>query len=1453
MLYNLQVYNLSTLWLLLFVCMFDLPIRRVHGDEHNGTKYDANTKQLDEFPHLLHIIGPTQRVHIVSEVVHDGRRFQVEEYLDLRQFSQLIQFKWHDDGSAAQDNGPAQLKTNKLNTLLLNGNNKSALYHYEPYRCAAIDLNELDLNGRPAAPTVDAKTEKTQTDDGVWATTWSAQQTTNSPFLTKLELGDGASAKWVSGIAGLWLKATKGASNKKPPYHPKYITNNNLVIRTGSWQLELTDDLIVEYYTDKVSGRGGVESFDVPTLILLKDKNKKTIQTINIFNIEFNYSDQLDKNLFTLPIGFNCPANVLHSGVTNKIYFEYQRSQFMKFELVTTRWFDEGSAAKHLTDVKNIELARVKHPIDPNESVSMFRSLEDRTKIIHDNSYKLEYKILAYGMSHHCSIEHLQFKEGVAKDNDSTGQKSKIKTTSLASINPIRLEFGNTIHLDLNEYNMDFVLGLHESDMNRMRLLNVFDVSDDKSELVFESEVPDEHNDMVVFASTSGFRLNPKPRLRLRIIRVYEQQWASSGSNGPKKNRRGMVEFSRAIILVFNSDTSRKLAEIRLNLVDSSHLMSMSKRAQLFDVSQCRDLEHESMQLVAYYPADPDLLQSINEQGHEILDSFYRSSMDWLQKTMTFRTNNIGEAIATDDDDDDADEVLRKRRLGASLNFLRVPKVELKLSPVGELEMHLTIIEKNSPLDVFEHLPNSYFTADDQHDQNVLVGSLRECAHHCLLANCKVFAFQTGRQCKLSQLSVGQPNEGVCFNGTCQTNPTGQEPVAGQTRRFAKLTMSPTSEVYYEPAFIGAKHIGEASLAELSSYVEHINDELDEFMASLGGDEDASRTNGPAETTIGGTGSAFTTRHKRSTWPLGQPLFVFDFLDRSGLRSEYEPPRRRSLVPSELAIKSMPQVLDVRALAQANKVDHTFRVKYVGKSYKMTACDPPQASSAITTVVRDPDERVFIDKAEQTYYTLKKWSDISQDNCALICYSTAETDMRTSSEQICESFSYSKLEQECILLIKTDFKFVSNILDLVEEGDIVHSIDSIQALIVTHFDGIIAIRRNLAKFEGPLELELAAVGARSTDLLRNSERASRVDSLEIEWLAAIVVEGENIDDDQGEECAKKCAKQYRSGNELCLALDYCFTSNLAAAGALPASSVGTTTIPMPRRRATCNLLLIRNAYPRDFRTDKAKLNQVSWLRTYLAQATRLDQLDGAPANGSAAAAAADKMAAMAVATNCNRYLTSYLSEFNRLTKRQLNKNSRLVASKLEMISESLVDTNQERCAMECSLGSANCLLFELCHRVASDSGQLEQSCSLFKRTPARDNELAHKDERRQEGGADSVLLATQPTSYHDGCHVYLRREFETLEQALSDQSLDKLLARQQATSPSFGHAKLSAAFALAYLACTLGFVVCTLVQRRRQKNAASSTADQQPPQPFSIIMMDEMNGQQRRQQADERG
>lgn len=103
----------------------------VGAESSGGAKISLEISK--EFAHLVERASANNRIHLISEHVRNGQRLQVQEFLDLSSWNQLIQFKWFEGN--AQYTGAKGLKSHKINVLVLNNEGSKILVQYEPYQC----------------------------------------------------------------------------------------------------------------------------------------------------------------------------------------------------------------------------------------------------------------------------------------------------------------------------------------------------------------------------------------------------------------------------------------------------------------------------------------------------------------------------------------------------------------------------------------------------------------------------------------------------------------------------------------------------------------------------------------------------------------------------------------------------------------------------------------------------------------------------------------------------------------------------------------------------------------------------------------------------------------------------------------------------------------------------------------------------------------------------------------------------------------------------------------------------------------------------------------------------------------------------------------------------------------------------------------------------------------------
>lgn len=1280
----------------------------------NGNKTSAPIDQLDElkdeFAHLVQRASHSNRVHLISEIVQYGKRIQVEEFLDLKTYNQLIQFKWNEpiEASSVGNDRKNRLKPYKINVIVFNEQDNKVMVQYKPFECLSFVLNTKKIDSLDWQSFIEqtSVSNNFQHNHIVESIKMAAKM---NPYLAQIPLENHGEA-WVFGVSGLWLNA-QYAGNKGAISRPSHVEDGYRFIDSEAWRLELAGtNLLLDYYQESglLNGFKSLQQsknisnaqFDVLNLVEIKNSTSgQTIQLVNVIDVNFYYNDRLARDLFTLPIGFNCPENPLIN--RNRLYFRQQTSQLMEIELVATRFKPASSESSHFieTNIKNIEIAYSKHPIDSQSHVAMFHFREQRIKVIKDFYLNLKYFIRLNGTSQHCEISHINLDQNQPKIHNY----------------PIELMFSNGITLTISRQTLDFIFMPDTNEMQRMRLINKIQVSDNKHEYVFESDVVGQPFGNIAsvlhLVSPHGYITTKK----LTIVRVYEQKALTGRTDMlglPKtKPRGGMLALSRVLLLVFDHDKREKLAELRFNLNKDLQTMSFTRKAQTFDLSSCYDLAKESVQLVATYPIDSNLFDYLEENEHELIERFYSSYIDWL----TLSDQNVHRSA------------LEKKRLALSLNFLRMPKVELRRLSSGELELSAFVLDEISPLYRFEQISKSTFVivnGDEQDQQVLLVESRSECANYCRQFHCKIFAYDSSMECKLSHLKL----EDRQFSDE-QTDEDGQMQFETQNKSNNKTTVKlltkSLSQVFYEPEYIleDKKLTQAANLADISSYLEHFSNDLEDFATYNSETEEDDST---------------STRIKRSLPVEHRPLFAFDFVDRSNLINEYSPPKTRLLVPSQVRTLKLPIYFDVGEQSRLLKVAKSFTTHVVGKCYSLYKLN---SMAHEPKFVLEHDERTIVDQDNQVYLTLKRLHSIDMDNCALICYNTEEFNSNTGGEQICTEFSYHNFDKECIMLIRTDFKYVESKLDLVYEADTVDKLNSTDELFHENADCILAKRNYLSEFNGPIKLAAEFFGSKTTESIDFG--------LDFEWRQIFTDDSIRMNPDMREMCSSECISINRQG-KLCLAFDFCSTVSLGYSGE-------------KRYVTTCNSLLI------DLGGEVTRLsedfsNKIHRMRSHLIRET-------SPEKSSASQRSDNRVKSnTTIRSNCDRYLLSHLHNFNHLRQRQISEE---LLDKLERPNWTLKGQNLDACALDCYLKSSRCLGFQYCMSViqgASGSMQtVSSNCSLFGR-PLEATKIYFEANGDEVIGGDNVNRTVSPgkrlTVYNKDCHVYVKNHYDSLEQIL---------------------------------------------------------------------------------------
>lgn len=1238
------IFTAKAMRLICTIILVSIFLSEIFANEETST----GASEGDHFSHLLHRISQSKRVHLTSELSRNGHRLQIEEFLDLSTWSQFIQFKWHEE-IKNKDNPNRKLVTHKLNVLILNHEDEKFQVQYEPYTCNILELdstkpNDLDWNLSSEADESKIKTSEIQSNIIQSILT----NANNSPYLVRIPDGRVGEA-WAFGISGLWMKAQYPGANSTPVYQLSYEENGKKVLDSFSWRLDLLDSRTSAFYyfdglllsnnDESMKRRIGPDSdFGSMNLIELRNSEGNHVKDlINVIDVDFEFSDTVAKNIFKLPRGYNCPTNSIHSKSNLNFGISQSVSKLSEFEVLATRYTDsEDAYQNHETVVKSIFIGASKHPLNTASFLSLIHLPEDGFKEVRDFHSRLRYTI---------------------ETGDSTGTKCTIKGLHIfdfehhQSRDPVEVHFNNGITFVYDEAFMDYLLFVGGSTRYGYRLLDRSQITPTKEEIILESEIDKSFRNLLTIVDKD----QSKPEILgpMTVVRYYERTMKMSPYTS-MKSRPGSLRLMKVTLVVFDSERRKKIAEVTFNLVKTDEPLSFSHRAKLFDVSKCYDPYKDTMQLIVTYPTEPILIDYADARSKELVEEFYKSSIMWWAPKQ----------------DDQYEMKLEKIRLAMSLNFLRVPRAEFRRPADGDgLELHLVIINKASPLHLFEQMIESTFETSDL-DETLFLSSVGQCSSHCQLLRCRMFAFdEVSHECKISQVSfdLGDQDENA---------------------NFAQQIRKPSSTIYYAPERSDAVDrqapVDEANLDELLSYIEHNFETWKEITSQI-------------------TNDSATDDKKRKINSIAEwPLFTIQFVDRSIKKEQYAPPITRFLAPSEVEVVRAPTSVSDFEEAQKLKVANSFITDQLDKSYVLNVLDDSETPES----VRQSSERTFFKQNAPVYYTLRQFIVHDQDSCAQACHDIEEWDSTTGSEQICTSFSYCSEEQQCVLLIKTDFDFVESVLDSVDEGDRVYSANSTSTFLRSMPHCLVAKRKYLSRFHGPILIDPSLFGRASP--------SGRDHGLVAVWVKNpnVTVTDLNEVDESMEKCSRDCLRHNRD-DQYCMAMDF----QVKAVEEYSNWDLG------------CQFLVIS--------VDSESFGIVGQLKNRLASPETISNTD---------TEAPDKN------VTCTRYLVSHLLEFHHIKQRRL---AQQMVVQLDSPTPPLRDMDLNNCALECSIRPTGCMAFEYCSNFDRNALILERNCSLYGRPTEDSGSTEDKDE------LDS-LRNKQVTEYSRGCHVYLRREFKSL-------------------------------------------------------------------------------------------
>lgn len=459
--------------------------------------------------------------------------------------------------------------------------------------------------------------------------------------------------------------------------------------------------------------------------------------------------------------------------------------------------------------------------------------------------------------------------------------------------------------------------------------------------------------------------------------------------------------------------------------------------------------------------------------------------------------------------------------------------------------------------------------------------------------------------------------------------------------------------------------------------------------------------------------------------------------------NEFLEDKAKKFTPSEIRRSKIPLVLDLSINTNKMKSLKSFKSQSLGKRYVLNALDDWNETPHELLLA---NERTFILKKGSQYLSLKRLHDLDSEQCLIMCYNMEDWDS-ISAQQVCQSYSYCSQERQCVLAIRTDKNHTKSILDLVDEGDIVLSIEKADDLLRDDEHCFVASRTYLSTdFEGPLELPVNVYGERS--LINPPSDREEPEETGFEWMMAYWEDSDAFMADSQSECAKQCLDTNRQAKFSCLAFDHCHFK-------MPAVTYSSGLRIKPRNGQSCYLFLLKSDWNKS----------VAFFRNELIRST-----------GRGAKKSEDSKKDKAIA-HCQRHLLSHLSEFSNFKKQKLNETFK--SNRLQMAEVELKDTDLASCAFECSNKLGDCLLFEYCSSFDKDSKSSSKTCSLFNLKPSS------KQRQQQE------LLATDSesrTSFNSDCHIYLKgSQFKSIGDLLEAHlELEKRHPRKDLLEESYG-------------------------------------------------------------------
>lgn len=862
---------------------------------------DGDGDSTFHFPHLLNKTKEHHELHLSYIVERNDLSVRVDEYLDLKKRQQVFEFSWIEHERS--DDSSIRNHRRVVNILNDGGQFRKLIYSYQPYVC---DMELFTDTIEPRSESwldFTSKSESPERDDRYLSLIKSLTLPfRDSPYFTRVPSGTSGGEFWVFGLAGAWIKAQYRESNKLHQY--AFTDENNVESKIPDhWKLTIAGLTIVYRFFGLNLDKNSDELADdsLQEVSIEREGSNDDIDSIEVIDSDYKFSAQ-DFNSFRLPLGYGCQTNLIESSEYSKVIKDFSdlRGMRIEMELVVIDYMMDSENWQPASKAMTLVYASADHPLDDQFQMSLFQV--HRSKSIHDSLYRLQYSLSYEPSDTRCqgvdSREDMQFELPLTYD----------------------------MRLTLSESLLRILLTKDDLRVLRVKRLKT-------GHIIYTEAVLTPSEEKIILDCWSRGQRNgnwDQKRIKLSVAKVFEE-------------RDRPCNLKSVSLFAYNADRSELLAELRLSILDSSPLRNQMDLARLFNISDCRKAD-ESLQFVVSYKVESDVAKLAEENGLLLIESLYDSFHDWSLKKRS-----------------DNSPVVEKRRLGLSLNYIRLSEVRIYTSFESErLEMHLTLYDRVTPILTFRTLESKTFRLQ-LGDQRFTVESVHECAHLCLEFGCILFAYdRSRRECKLSHKisKLDFLNEMQDWNSKI-------------------LISDENSQIYYDRSSrMSDTQLEDARLAELTSYLSQHE-----------------------------TASTEVTQYDSEVRPnLDEfPLFTFE-LRKSPLS------RPALLIPDYISWRETKE-----SRYSLFDIARTFRVTETGLRYSLPRPDDPKFHRT------DLDHTfVLISQGDTSNYMMSRRKNLNLESCSELCYDTDNFDFDLGSHITCSSFSFCALHSECILLVGMD-------------------------------------------------------------------------------------------------------------------------------------------------------------------------------------------------------------------------------------------------------------------------------------------------------------------------------------------------------------------------------------------------------------------------------------------------